>query len=83
MATKHKHRTKQAAAGLVQQARRELEKGTFKQAVKDAKVCYRQAPIPRPVACWNRHISGGAVNCIGPACGPSRRRPPRTCWNWG
>jgi tetratricopeptide (TPR) repeat protein len=46
MATKHKHRTKQAAAGLVQQARRELEKGDFKQAVKDAKVCYRQTPSP-------------------------------------
>jgi hypothetical protein len=44
MATRHKRRTKQAPAGLLQQARRGLEKGDFKQAVKDAKVCYRQTP---------------------------------------
>ena len=46
MATKHKHGTKHAAINLLQQARRRLEKGDFKQAVKDAKVCYRQAPNP-------------------------------------
>ncbi|MGA2032281.1 MAG: hypothetical protein ABSG68_08510 [Thermoguttaceae bacterium] len=46
MATKHKHRTRPDAIGLLQQARRSLEKGDFKQAVKDAKVCYRQQPSP-------------------------------------
>jgi tetratricopeptide (TPR) repeat protein len=46
MATKHKNRTKRAAVTLVQQAQRLLEKGDFKQALKDAKVCYRQQPGP-------------------------------------
>ncbi|MHB1034977.1 MAG: tetratricopeptide repeat protein [Pirellulales bacterium] len=46
MATKQKQRSKHAAAGLVQHARRLLEKGDFKQALKDAKVCYRQQPGP-------------------------------------
>ncbi len=46
MATKQKHRTKHGAAGLLQQAQRLLEKGDFKQALKDAKICYRQQPSP-------------------------------------
>ncbi|MGA2619506.1 MAG: hypothetical protein ABSF26_18000 [Thermoguttaceae bacterium] len=46
MATKHKHRAKPGATGLLQQAQRSLEKGDFKQALKDAKVCYRQQPNP-------------------------------------
>ena len=46
MATKQKHRTKHGAAGLLQQAQRSLEKGDFKQALKDAKVGYRQQPSP-------------------------------------
>ena len=46
MATKHKRHTKPGAVGLLQQARRSLEKGDFKQALKDAKVCYRQEPGP-------------------------------------
>ena len=46
MATKHKHRTKPGAMGLLQQAQRSLEKGDYKQALKDAKVCYRQQPSP-------------------------------------
>ena len=46
MATKQKHRMKHGAAGLGQQAQRSLEKGDFKQALKDAKVWYRQQPGP-------------------------------------
>jgi tetratricopeptide (TPR) repeat protein len=46
MATKQKQRPKQGAGGLLQQARRALEKGDFKQALKDAKVAYRQQPSP-------------------------------------
>ena len=83
MATRHKHRTKQAAEGLLQQARRELKKGISSRPSRMPRSATGKHPVPRPVACWNRHISGGAVNCTGPACGPSRRRPPRTCWNWG
>ncbi len=44
MATKHKHRAKHGATALFQQAQRSFEKGDFKQALKDAKVCYRQQP---------------------------------------
>ena len=46
MATKQKHRMRHGAAGLLQQAQRSLEKGDFKQALKDAKVGYRQQPGP-------------------------------------
>jgi len=46
MATKHKQRAKHGSAGLLQQGQRSLEKGNFKQALKDAKVCYRQQPSP-------------------------------------
>ena len=46
MGTKHKHRPKHGTGGLFQQAQRLLEKGDFKQALKDAKVCYRQQPGP-------------------------------------
>ena len=46
MATKHKHRARLGAVGLLGQAQRRLEKGDFKQALKDAKVCYRQQPSP-------------------------------------
>ena len=44
MATKQKHRTKHGAADLMQQVQRSLEKGDFKQALKDARVWYRQQP---------------------------------------
>jgi tetratricopeptide (TPR) repeat protein len=46
MATKNKQRTKRGAAALLQQVQRSLEKGDFKQALKDAKVCHRQEPGP-------------------------------------
>lgn len=46
MATKQKNRTKHGAAVLAQQAQRSLEKGDFKQALKNAKVGYRQQPGP-------------------------------------
>jgi tetratricopeptide (TPR) repeat protein len=46
MATKHKQRARRGAAGLFQEALRSLQKGDFKQALKDAKVCYRQQPSP-------------------------------------
>jgi tetratricopeptide (TPR) repeat protein len=45
MATKHKHRPKHGAMEPLQ-ARRLLEKGDLKQALKEAKVCYRQRPGP-------------------------------------
>ncbi|MFW6125335.1 MAG: tetratricopeptide repeat protein [Pirellulales bacterium] len=45
MATKSKRRKRRAAApGLRQQAERALSKREFKQALKQAKVCYRQQP---------------------------------------
>lgn len=46
MAAKQKHRMGLGAAELLQQAQRSLEKGDFKQALKDAKVGYRQQPGP-------------------------------------
>ena len=43
MATKNKRRKKQrASADLFPQAQRAFEKGNFKRALKDARVCYRQ-----------------------------------------
>ena len=45
MASKSKKRTKRpTSAGLLAQARRSLEKGQHKQALKDAKVLFRQSP---------------------------------------
>ena len=46
MATKHKHRTKQAAAGLVQQARRELEKGISSRPSKMPRSATDKQPSP-------------------------------------
>ena len=46
MAAKHKHRTKYGVASLLDQARRSLEKGNAKQALKDAKVYNRKQPSP-------------------------------------
>jgi len=46
MATKHKQRPQRGVAGLLQQAQRSFDKGDFKQALKDAKVCHRQQPGP-------------------------------------
>jgi len=46
MATKQKHRPKPGAMGPAGQARRLLDKGDFKQALKEAKVSYRQQPGP-------------------------------------
>ena len=44
MSKNQKQRTKHGAVRLLEQARRGLEKGNFKEALKDAKVCYRQQP---------------------------------------
>ena len=45
MATKSKKRIKRRSSrDLFQQVRRSFEKGKYKQALKDAKVCFRQAP---------------------------------------
>jgi hypothetical protein len=46
MATKQKHGPKHVAVGPLDQARRLLEKGDFRQALKEAKVAYRQRPAP-------------------------------------
>ena len=45
MATKSKKQRKRRTSGdLFQQVHRNFEKGKYKQALKDAKVCFRQAP---------------------------------------
>ena len=45
MATKSKRRPKRiSATGRFQQAQREFDKGNFKRALKDAKICFRQDP---------------------------------------
>ncbi len=46
MAAKQKHRAGHGAAGQLQHAHRSLEKGDFRQALKDAKVGYRRQPGP-------------------------------------
>jgi tetratricopeptide (TPR) repeat protein len=60
MATKAKQRTKHHAAGLIQHAQRLLEKGDFKQALKDAKVVYRQQPGPEARPLLERAYLGRA-----------------------
>jgi Tfp pilus assembly protein PilF len=44
MGSKTKRRGKQQATPTVDQLKRNLEKGNYKQALKDAKLCYRQSP---------------------------------------
>ncbi|NQT39004.1 MAG: hypothetical protein HQ581_16015 [Planctomycetes bacterium] len=47
MASKRKKRSKgRLAVTLIDRAKRNLERGDFKQALKDVRVCYRQAPTP-------------------------------------
>lgn len=47
MASKSKKRSKRrSSVAPLEQVRRNLERGSYKQALKDARVCYRQDPTP-------------------------------------
>ena len=64
MATKQKHRSKHGAVGQLQLAQRLLEKGDFKQALKNAKLCYRQEPSPDARQLLERaHLARGRQLC--------------------
>lgn len=58
MASKSKKRSKAGSSNLVDQVKRHLQRGDFRQALKDARVAYRQDPSPE-CRCYLEHAYVG------------------------
>ena len=82
MSKNQKQRTKHGAVRLLEQARRGLEKGNFKEALKDAKVCYRQQPDGESRQVLERAYLARLASCAAPDFASSPAMLSRVCWIW-
>jgi hypothetical protein len=63
MASKSKKRSKAGPFNPIDQVRRYLERGDFRQALKDARVAYRQNPSPE-CRCFLEHAYIGRASSL-------------------